>query len=774
MPDDNPQGGDILQWRPYRVWLKADWYTPTGTLHTAMETAWTAYTAANATASATKTLAEEIAYRNYLAGSTDNAEYKLDIAAAMDSYIDAIAPTQAAYLAAKEAYEASTEAGSTTLSPWIAAPTLLGADWLAVQAVSSTIAPTIPRADLVWRYGDVRTEQETEATVKPPVSLIGYFIKIDAADPVPTDGSAQTWTTIFVGTIAADSRDIHGCGSGMNAKGDQIVTAFGLEYLLDREVIRTAWATNDGSAEIEIDYVPAFNERYVVGLSRVGNRSYTQPPHGDHSSFVFGGTTSGGYVGDNVWTHENIATYLVTHYQPRGIYFALAGESESLTMVEPAVHLVGMTVREAMSRLISHRRGFGWRVNVLDDDTVQIYVFTLTGADIGEDPLIIPANTDTVAIDNGRIDIDSLVTMNADLTQYGAVRVEGERIKVQFTVSYNLGNLEKAWSASDEADYIAPGTGTVEKDNQARTENRFGYVYQGHRIPDTWNWTSGSADANVAITFGPDGTFIPTVQGNVRRWGGAHQILGKLLTPKPFQTSTLRESLEEPFAFIPAAFGGTGYWQLDKIPANTGGAPGASFRKMECDFGFQLETNPNHAFGLNHYTGDMAAANSNVYDYEDIGATIAVELDERLKIELQLANDSTAVLVIPVKDAEFWWVVPGTVLGIVGGALVTQAGDGSDDSTALRDDRDRLREIANAAAAWYTPRRASIVAKFRQICTDYYCGQYVTAVVDTNDLTHTIPWQDVGTVISSITWDFENGTTDIRTHYAELDFTNLR
>jgi len=114
-------------------------------------------------------------------------------------------------------------------------------------------------------------------------------------------------------------------------------------------------------------------------------------------------------------------------------------------------------------------------------------------------------------------------------------------------------------------------------------------------------------------------------------------------------------------------------------------------------------------------------------------------------------------------DAEAWYIVPGTVIDVVDGALVRH------DGGWVRDDSPRLRQKAVFAAAWYATPRATLAYEFDTIGVGFPCGVMVSGVNGPEGFTN------IGTVVTQRTWTF-SGTgckTTVTTGFSDIDFPTL-
>ena len=141
-----------------------------------------------------------------------------------------------------------------------------------------------------------------------------------------------------------------------------------------------------------------------------------------------------------------------------------------------------------------------------------------------------------------------------------------------------------------------------------------------------------------------------------------------------------------------------------------------------------------------------------------------METDEHVRYAVTVPGaESTKTLLIQVPDAEGWWIADGTILDVdEDGTAVLQAGN-----AALRNDGDRLKEIAALAQAWYGVQRATLNVRILGIETIPKVGSYVTSTLTGNYS------ESINSAVSTIVYDLRRVRTTIVTNYEELDFAGF-
>jgi len=152
-------------------------------------------------------------------------------------------------------------------------------------------------------------------------------------------------------------------------------------------------------------------------------------------------------------------------------------------------------------------------------------------------------------------------------------------------------------------------------------------------------------------------------------------------------------------------------------------------------------------------------------DFEDIRGTFALQLPWRVQQRVEITDEADIVpgkpwrtLYIPV-DARLDYVVPDTVVAVENGRPVLSTGG------FVRDDRLKLFEIAQAAAIWYGTVRQTLFLRIKGVVDIVPVGALIT------DVGGTYNFEDINTVVSSVTYDLLHQETTIETSFAEIEFS---
>lgn len=598
--------------------------------------------------------------------------------------------------------------------------------YLTALSAQLAVTPDMPRAEFVYHYGQIKREDSPEYVDFDPLSLSNWYVRVMI-------DSQQ----VFVGVLTDDRFDLLGALNNQPA-GDQAMTAYGLEHLLDRIAVMGA-VTETGT----ISHTPTFNLVENYGGAVRGNRSDT--------------AVGGVYTfanNDARWSNLDIIRYVLNYHADLGFDINLSGQFDVLADVYGVYWFEGLTIRQVLDKLIDRRRGLGWFV-WSDGDTVSIHVFTVFERDIGLGDVQIPGNPQQVEINADALDVQEVTISQSESQLYDRIVVQGARAKTVFTVSLEEEALEPAWSLADETAYKNVSGSTNDERDAERESDGFAPVYQHFTLVDDWDElaSDGMGDDRQPV--------LPAFNDLAQIVPGSSPVMA---IRRPFsRTLPFYDENGDPVA--PVVIGlastesGERYVQIDGAGKVIGQAK-SLVRMMDEKPGIVLRAGINHALAFNHFDAEVSGSDTSpVVDYETLLATVSLETDTRPSVEVVLNSDAdhARTLVLTVHDAEFWYVTPDTVRATSNGALVRETGG------AVRDDTAKLRYLAALASGWYGQKRSSITLTTRNLPSNLNLGSLVTSAASS--------WhkENIGTVLSSIDYDFVARTTTIRTGYAELD-----
>jgi len=646
---------------------------------------------------------------------------------------------------------------------WVDAP------YLAPLSFLEAVSPTITSARLLFDYGNVKREDSADFAVEDPQRLLDWYVQIIGIWPV-AGVSAALWHGVI-----ADEQDSPG-GDATTPKGRQELAAFGLEYLLDRATICGATCETTG-ASVEIKVSPTFNRPARHGAGLLGNRSGAK--QAESGAYEFS------KISHDVWTHRDIAEYVLALHHPTGIEFELSGQYDVLDALTSVQDLEGLTVRQALDLLIGRRRGMGWTVRTTGAGKALVHVFTVFDEDVSEGEVTIPANPDQQTLD--LTDVAKLVEPVVKLAtsgRYDKVIVQGAPLVTCFTASVGNGSLEAAWTVGLETEYLAGASGVTgyadlsdgekaEANDTARGADRLTPVYGHLRVPSDWDWTAVHGDG-VAPCIKNDGRIDRF--NNQTIWHGERPFRRSLPMLEGLDYSTwpatqtgvsgLTAELKKPF--VVAWYNG-GYIPVDRLNmATDGDVPNARVRMLDADMAIEVAFPTNHIAASADWSGAEATNWDPALDWREYYATVAVETDERICVEVDIgtgrSSEMVKTLVIDVPDAEAWWIAPGTVIDVNADGTVKRASSGG---YQTRDDSPRLRVIAALAKGWYAKERRAVRVTMNTIEDLPRPGVILRAVDQGWHL------EQVNSVVTRRVFDCVANTTTVETGFLELDATAL-
>lgn len=766
-----------------------------------------------------------------------------------------------------------------------------GAEWryapyLFPATSSERAAPADSTATYTWEFGTFLNLWNNAGATLLPINIENWFIK--------TEVHTQYGTFIsWIGVVVGETMTEEGIDSVTGVqRGVQTLECRGLEYLLERRNVlgcyvgdATAWA-----------YLPRTRD-FNVSSDRetlTGNRSASI------------NTYSGTYLfsdDGNKWSNLQIANYLISGFQPwypwevyRGQVqyvplFYIVGQTDGLDLIFQEHRLHGLTVREALNRLIDRKRGYGWRIATNGVGAIYIVVFSLAQSGIAGANTYIPPNPRQIDVsihDDRWIEAQYRIS---SMSQVDEIVVESDRPVVTVcTPGFDLGTLEEAWDPDldenlpDEDDYYEtlaaqliplfdeintsapaygrisfyefnaytgldlevynvldydgdgwitmpdleanlPGTTYQTATEDERASDKFDAVYSHYQVPRAWTWEgwvphindNGVVDVNTrgpyawwrhsflrelpwkeeglaldaepeylepfAVIAKPsrdrDIVLALAIDGNAPYTLEEAQAVVTNLTEGEF--NNLANAFDEiDWADIQAAFEENPYKfiQLDK--AEQLEYPACAMRMADTGLKVIVKSKANHVFAHNHWDGEGAAV-APVFDYYTLLPTVAFETDAMPRVRLPIwvntyvdPLDPTATLqgegsptgkqiYIQVPGKEVWMAAPWTVRKIDDGDLVYANTDAPGSAMIIRDDTDDLRTVALVAYIWWGQQRASVDLMIKNQLNFFILGDLIRSTVSGHQM------ERIGTCVTGIERDYQNGTHRVTTGYGELD-----
>lgn len=681
--------------------------------------------------------------------------------------------------------------------------------------------PTLPTATLTWRYGLGMPAGETTFAAHARQELEGQYVKIEVDE---VGGTTLRWYGVIVEVPEDRSGALVDSAGTRTLTGLQELHAVGLEYLLSRQplaashVERTAPGPGQPSP-YEIARAIGFNlgggdEQDEYG-ERLPNRSVDISSEG---TYVFAESLFS--AAD--WRTRDIVEYLLRLFAPvdslglRPLDWDL-DQTVSLTHLEafkPSLPAQGRTVLELLGALINRDILSGWHVKVDHTATPEvptIKVFTFNDATITlPDATVIVANPDQYSFDFDRaFDITLAGFTTTVANQFDQVICRGGRRGYVFTISGRDATIEADWTTTQRAEYNTAASGaadygTLDDDEKKlrnanyRAQDTLERVFSWFKVPTTWDGQArdgvggtasevfvgidvhGDADAANPLEFWYAGLRLERALPLLSdRDYSADKIATDAVTSSA--PAGAADEFRPPLVLLRVPGGGSStdkYAQVEQLATRPDLEDGQRFschmRVQERGLGFVLAVSggPQHAIAAN--ASDFVAlpdddADEAVLDWRDnLVATVYVQgdsfVEERYPTDADLAasvlvTDEVRRLWLELPEAHLDYVVPGTVVHIADGDLVHSTGGW----LPGRDDRARMKNIAQLAYEWYSEDRKALTLSYRQIRKVVEVGDLVVEIGSGATL------ESIRTVVTRVTYDLVAGHTTIQTEHIELN-----
>lgn len=674
---------------------------------------------------------------------------------------------------------------------WIKAlwsdPWAISDDLMPVTA-EYAVAPTVSQATLAYNYGSIVREGNSQFVDYNPENYIDKFIKIAT---VGESGDLHQWH----GIIAREALSPYGEGLAQPS-GEQGLIAYGLESMLDLVTLHTANVLVEPSTDtrVTVDYLPTFN--LPGGFGNASSSTYIDSlgPGAGQESYVF--SPEG-----ELWNDFDIAEYILKFNSPTGVRFVIGGQDDALRSVYALRDFHGSTVLSVLNLLIDRRRGLGWYCKYPDQDggPVVVEVFTLIGdQQFVINGAIIPGNPRRASIN---LDGDEIVRpgIAKDITaKYDRILVRGARIKSLFTmrneVDATASTFEKGWSDSLETDYQLAevlSAGYVDLSDEEKAEINDEYRKTAPLLTDVFLKYIFSPDFNfraLSPVLFPEATWDGGVNlqaGNQFLFVMNRGLLDRLplLSGYDYTNYPAANTAGDEFGhqyiapFVLVFDDSDGKYKL--IHALDDELTPFGVEVLDREIGLRLSGHPAHWLAKNHWSagepslidGPGNYADEFWFDWEKMLATVFMETDQRIKVEVAITPGAANTYegrtkTIDVPSAEYWHVAANTVVGVGSGGqpqyinpVYVQFG--------LRNDGDILRTIADLAQFWYSRQRQAVSFEMYDMRTPFELGTILECQSNSLDT------GSVESIVTSLQWDYRGGTVKTVTAFDELDFGAL-
>jgi len=689
--------------------------------------------------------------------------------------------------------------------------------YLYCDSFSLVAGPDVAEATLSFDYGVITPSDSLNSSTRAKRELSGHYVRVMLDQFTEDDEETVVyWYGLVIDTTEDREATVNLNDTAVES-GHQTFHCRGLEFLLQRKIVKTSWVTDTDGGEIEIGRAIAFNAG--AGRSsdhqRLGNKSET-PGERDAPIFAFeiavGGLKT--EVAETLWSVQDIVVYLLHYHPPADIdgtdklnwTSPDGGDAEILEKIFPVQHSHGKSIKQHLDELIDRRRLVGYNIIVQgEDDAPKVNVFTFN-----KDTIDLPGGSTVPANGNQQTwyfdddgTIETAVVNSDDATRYDRVIVQGAPLGACFTVAHLSGGtpfdgLIKDWDdtsatayddgASADGGYSALISMDKQAANQAfRADDIFAKVYRAVMLdPGLFDgYANGETvcpDPTLEIDGEPGASPSPF-------WYPGLRFLDRLplrtdydySTVEDFEATTLTIDSSQPNYIRPFAVGKIGslYYRLDqpgqgKSTAETlrdGGRNWAASLRMQDDCpGLFIDVHgaPQHVIAEDEFTpaddDDEADADAQM-DWKDIACTIFCEFDQHVEAripseELTTEADQVRELLIERPEYRLDYLTPGTVIGVDdAGALITT------DGGYVRDDRAKMQDIAQCAFAWYGQTRKALTIVQNDLICDHQIGELITNIGSAESPV------EVNSVITKMVYDIKAGTVTVTAQYAELDFS---
>lgn len=717
------------------------------------------------------------------------------------------------------------------------APTLgIDPEWteqpfLHVDRLALVAAPAIDECELVYHYGEFPTLERSQFksdVVLPgpqitPLSLDRQFVKVELIEKYDTrvDGNAEpvepTIVSTWYGIIEVDRRSNAKHPTTLEETGTQVITAFGLARLLDTTYVTGSRVQHSDGTPRTIGRGVPFNAFGGHAFPERGNRTRNlrdddagEYSYTDVDIFAYAPASSIDLGDDNLnaaeWTATQALTYLGRYHRPQDgagddlVEIEIsAGASTHLDWYDITVSTERRSVKAVIDELIDRRRLVGYTIAGVEGAVGELFKLQINVFSFAESTITLPdggsigANQTpiTLEVENSRI-VEALELRRISTHQVDLVRVEGDYVTSTITLrSIDSNELAAGWSTADETNYNGD-------DDLGRLQESYADVWSRFIVPLDWDQQAlddasdvagGQQNYYVAIDYDdlPDsltGADVDTLfridaedAGPGQLWHRGKRFLDYLAIPSA--TSQDSSEFRRPFVLFeePDA---TDVWRYAELVAGNANRDwGVSLRLPHDTLGCILLVSRPGAQQLiagDDWSGTSISSDPDQLeglDWRKMRLTATLEWDERCRAEKRIATPEghDRVRLIFVPDSRLDLLLPGTATDVSGdGALVQSNGE------VLRDDRARLRGIAEAAAAWYGTRRDTFALRLAALESQLAVGDLVTKlIVTTDDITDE---REVNTPITGIIYsvtgsaDGSGGAihTSIETSYSDADF----
>lgn len=629
-------------------------------------------------------------------------------------------------------------------------------------------APSLPTATLRWHYGMICPfGKQTFQEILKKAGYERLFVKIDfnlrqtVVSGVPTWETKTWYGTIEVNDDRHDGTITEPATFNDVATGEQLLTCYGMEHLLDREYPAKSWIDQDDAGTIvAIERACTFNR------DGKPNRSANATGGTFHFSNIAATST--------FWSTRDIVEYLLRYHSPTDAFgannvpFQLSpiGLAAVANWDQPVVHPEGRSVYSLLTSLLARQRLIGFHFETPDPLTyLQPWTFTGTAINTKPGGAPIPANNNKLTLVFDKDQSADAVVKVSTVEQYDQLIIRGARRRAVFTVSWQDGTLVAGWGGLEQAIYdqgasLLPGYAamTVTERRKANAEARaveyVKHVYRRFKIVEPWNGLAGNGIGGaktfpfreINLT-----TLLPQQVPHFDRevfvektmpllegvdYSGDKIFLGTLVLP------TGNASEMPPLVF----------WQnpdtlsYQRIETMADAGPLTDDLRQQLDWSatvvvpdedraIQLVVSgaPQHVLDQISFLPTAEDEDQGTHNWRAAVVTLSVQEDRYA--EIRFPNDGVLQATIPTNDYarrlvldagdqyRLDYVNPGTVVDVGPNGLIFATNGGF-----LNDDRNELLAIARVAHAFYNRKRRVLYFSSEQATSTINLGDFISFI----------------------------------------------
>jgi hypothetical protein len=411
-----------------------------------------------------------------------------------------------------------------------------------------------------------------------------------------------------------------------------------------------------------------------------------------------------------------------------------------------------------LNEIIRPEYGFSYKVTFEETETTispQIFVFSIVEENIElDDEIIVPANSQTLTLGDYLESLryfDNVRISQVEQSAYDFIRVFSEpvRIMATFKIGDRIGGLTDDWTVSDESVYIG-------KEDYERQDEKYEKLWSAWKL-NVWDGTDykgvsiipsvTEADMEVTYLNSSTGRFIYP----------AHCFDKKLMIKK--DESKYDSDYKNPLFFLKG--GDDKYFLADKtITDETEEHPSVGMSVMDDAPGIQVKPHLPHMLAKNHGTVTNSEY-AQLYDYLDCLFTGSIFSDALLAYRIEGVETSGMPRTknIHLPGFHYWAAAPET--------KIDRTETTGSEWTIYKDDREELKKFAALAKAWYGRIRNTVSFTSQNVYAMDALGRMITEVYSGGSFT------PVGTVLTSVEYDFINYTLSLATDFSDLDFQKI-